>query len=139
MGMGEVLIIAVIGLLVLGPERMPVAIRTVAQWIKSAKQMATTVSAEINQELKVSELHQNLKKAEQQGLANLAPELNESLQELKDAAASVTRQYDYTGSVISDTDTNNQATTTNQANSGDDNRLSANRGPNSNNSNNAQS
>jgi sec-independent protein translocase protein TatB len=94
MGMGELLIIAVMGLLVLGPERMPVAIRTVSQWIRSAKQMATSITSEINQELKASELHQNLKKAEDQGLSNLSPELNESLQELKDAAASVTRQYD---------------------------------------------
>lgn len=93
MGMGEILIIAVIGLLVLGPERMPIAIRTVVQWIKSAKQMATAVSTEINQELKISELHQNLKKAEEQGLNNLSPELNDSLQELRDAAASVTRPY----------------------------------------------
>ncbi len=94
MGMGEVLIIAVLGLLVLGPERMPVAIRTVSQWIKSAKQMASAVSTEITQELKATELHQNLKKAEQKGLADLSPELSQSVQELKDAAASVTRQYE---------------------------------------------
>ena len=94
MGAGELLIIAVIGLLVLGPERLPVAIRTVSKWIKSAKQMASAVSAEMTHELKVHELHQNLKKAEEQGLDNLPPQLSESVQELKDAAASVTRQYD---------------------------------------------
>lgn len=102
MGMGELFIIAVIGLLVLGPERMPQAIRSVAQWVKSAKQMATSISTEINQELKANELHQNLKKAEQQGLADLSPELNESLQELKDAAASVTRQYESGESKLTD-------------------------------------
>jgi sec-independent protein translocase protein TatB len=94
MGAGELLIIAVIGLLVLGPERLPVAIRTVSKWVKSAKQMANAVSAEMTHELKVHELHQNLKKAEEQGLKNLSPEISESVQELKDAAASVTRQYE---------------------------------------------
>lgn len=94
MGAGELLIIAVIGLLVLGPERLPVAIRTVMGWVRSVKQMASSVSAEMSHELKVHELHQNLKKAEEQGLENLSPELGQSVQELKDAAASVTRQYE---------------------------------------------
>lgn len=94
MGAGELLIIAVIGLLVLGPERLPVAIRTVSGWIRSAKQMASGITSEINHELKVQELHQNLKKAEEQGLQNLSPELTDTVQELKDAAASVTRPYE---------------------------------------------
>ena len=93
MGAGELLIIAVIGLLVLGPERLPVAIRTVSGWIRSAKQMANGITSEINHELKVQELHQNLKKAEEQGMQNLSPELSETVQELKDAAASVNRPY----------------------------------------------
>jgi sec-independent protein translocase protein TatB len=71
-----------------------VAIRTVSQWIRSAKQMASGISAEMSHELKVHELHQNLKKAEEQGLENLSPELTDSVQELRDAAASVSRQYE---------------------------------------------
>ena len=94
MGAGELLIIAVIGLVVLGPERLPVAIRTVSGWIRSAKQMANGLTQEINHELKVQELHQNLKKAEEQGLQNLSPELSQTVQELKDAAASVTHSYE---------------------------------------------
>lgn len=93
MGAGELLIIAVIGLLVLGPERLPVAIRTVSGWIRTVKQMANSVTAEMSHELRVHELHQNLKKAEEQGMENLSPELSQSVQELKDAAASVTRPY----------------------------------------------
>ena len=89
MGAGELLIIAVIGLLVLGPERLPVAIRTVSRWIRSAKQMAGAVSAEMTHELKVNELHNNLKKAEEQGFENLSPEVAASVKELQDAAASV--------------------------------------------------
>jgi sec-independent protein translocase protein TatB len=97
MGIGELLIIAVIGLLVLGPERLPVAIRTVSQWVKSAKQMANSISSEMTHELNAHELHQNLKKAEEQGMKNLSPELTRSVQELKDAAASVNQQYQQFG------------------------------------------
>ncbi len=35
-GFSELLLIAVIGLVVLGPERLPVAVRTVAGWIRCA-------------------------------------------------------------------------------------------------------
>lgn len=94
MGAGELLIIAILGLIILGPERLPVAIKTVLGWVQSIKQLANGISSEISHELKVQELHQNLKKAEEQGLENLSPELNQSVQELKDAAASVTRQYE---------------------------------------------
>jgi len=102
MGPGELLIIAVLGLVILGPERLPVAIRTVMGWITSAKKLANGISAEMSHELKVQELHQNLKKAEQQGLENLSPELKESVDQLKEAAASVTRQYDETKSELTD-------------------------------------
>ena len=93
MGSGELLIIAVIGLIVLGPERLPVAIKTISGWIRSAKQLANGITNELNHELRVQELHDNLKKAEQQPLHNLSPELDQTVQELKQAAASVTHSY----------------------------------------------
>jgi sec-independent protein translocase protein TatB len=41
----------------------------------------------------VHELHENLKKAEQQGLKDLSPELEQSVDELKKAAESVQEPY----------------------------------------------
>ncbi len=93
MGMGELVVILVVGLIVLGPERLPVAIRTVSRWVKTMKTMANHISAEVNNELRVHELHQNLKKAEQQNMENLSPELQRSVEELSEAAKSVTRSY----------------------------------------------
>ncbi|AIY64138.1 Sec-independent protein translocase protein TatB [Pseudoalteromonas piratica] len=93
MGFWELFVVLVVGLIVLGPERLPTAVRSVARWIKTIKQMATNVQAEINEELRVHELHQNLKKAEQQGMDNLSPELKRSINELSDAAQSVTHSY----------------------------------------------
>ncbi|GGA64439.1 sec-independent protein translocase protein TatB [Neiella marina] len=92
-GFWELGVIAVLGLIVLGPERLPGALRTVIGWIRSVRAMATNVKDEISQELHIHELQQNLKKAEQQGMDNLSPDLQRSVDELKSAAESVQRPY----------------------------------------------
>lgn len=93
MGMWELIVVLIVGLVVLGPERLPVAIRRVSRWIKTAKSLANSVKAEVSEELRVHELHENLKKAEQQNLTDLSPELQSSLTELQQAAQSVTHSY----------------------------------------------
>ncbi|MEM0516077.1 Sec-independent protein translocase protein TatB [Pseudoalteromonas sp. YIC-827] len=98
MGMWELLVVAIVGLIVLGPERLPVAIRTVSTWIRKIKTMANHISAEVSEELRVHELHQNLKKAEQQNMSDISPELQESVAQLQRAAQSVTRSYEKTDS-----------------------------------------
>jgi sec-independent protein translocase protein TatB len=92
-GFGELLLVLVIGLVVLGPERLPVAVRTVAGWIRTLRSLAATVQNELVQELKIQELQDSLKKAEQAGLQNLTPELKASMDELKNAAEAVKRSY----------------------------------------------
>lgn len=93
-GFWELVVIAVVGLLVLGPERLPVAIRTVSRLFKTVRDTANAVKTELSQELKMEELHRDLKKAEQLNMEKLSPELKESVEQLKDAAASVTRPYE---------------------------------------------
>lgn len=92
-GFGELLLVLVIGLVVLGPERLPVAVRTVAGWIRTLRSLAATVQNELAQELKLQELQDSLQKVEQAGLQNLTPELKASMDELKDAAEALKRSY----------------------------------------------
>ena len=92
-GFWELVLIAIIGLVILGPERLPVAIRTVRNWISGARKFSDTVKSELTEELRVHELHANLKKAEQGDLQNLSPEVAESLKTLKAAAASVNEPF----------------------------------------------
>ncbi|MFV0597932.1 Sec-independent protein translocase protein TatB [Shewanella sp.] len=92
-GFMELLLIGVLGLVVLGPERLPVAVRSVTGWIRAMKRMANSVKEELEQELKIEQLHADLKKAESKGLSNLSPELQESIDQLKQAAQSVNRPY----------------------------------------------
>jgi sec-independent protein translocase protein TatB len=92
-GFWELVLIAVIALLILGPERLPVAIRTVKQWLTSARQFSHSIKSELNEELRVHELHANLKKAEQSNLQDLSPEVADSFKILKEAAASVNEPF----------------------------------------------
>ncbi|ATA26174.1 twin arginine-targeting protein translocase TatB [Brenneria goodwinii] len=92
-GFSELLLVLVIGLVVLGPERLPVAVRTVAGWIRTLRSLASTVQNELSQELKLQELQDSLKKVEKASLQNLSPELKASMDELKEAAEAMKRSY----------------------------------------------
>ncbi|MGR4989722.1 Sec-independent protein translocase protein TatB [Vibrio sp. WZ-1] len=92
-GFWELVLISVVGLVVLGPERLPHAIRSVSRFVGAAKSMANSVKDELSHELKVQELQENLRKAEQMGMDDLSPELKSSVEELKKAAQSVNRPY----------------------------------------------
>ncbi len=92
-GFWELSLIAIIGLVVLGPERLPVAIRTVRDWISGVRKFSDSVKTELTEELRIQELHANLKKAEQTNMKNLSPEIAESLKTLKEAAEMVNRPY----------------------------------------------
>lgn len=85
-GFGEIVVVLVIGLIVLGPERLPVAVKTVTGWIRAMRSLASSVQNELTQELKLQELKESLKKAESAGLQNLSPELKASMDELKEIA-----------------------------------------------------
>jgi len=92
-GFWELSLIAVIGLVVLGPERLPVAIRTIREWISGVRKFSESVKTELTEELRIQELHANLKKAEQSDMKNLSPEIAESLKSLQEAAEMVNRPY----------------------------------------------
>ncbi|KGK10011.1 Sec-independent protein translocase protein TatB [Vibrio navarrensis] len=92
-GFWELVLISVVGLVVLGPERLPHAIRSVSRFVGAARSMANSVKDELAHELKVQELQENLRKAEQMGMENLSPELKASVEQLQQAAQSVNRPY----------------------------------------------
>lgn len=93
-GFWELAIIGGLGLVVLGPERLPTAIRTVRGWVRSVRSFSNNVQTEIKEELRVHELHENLKKAEQTNLSNLSPEIEASVKSLQEAADMVNRPFE---------------------------------------------
>jgi sec-independent protein translocase protein TatB len=92
-GFWELLIIGIVALVVIGPERLPAFIRSAANTIKSIKSVANGFKQEVSEQLRTHELHENLKKAEQMGMENIGGDIKRSVDELKAAAASVQTPY----------------------------------------------
>lgn len=96
-GLWELILIGIIGLIVLGPERLPTAVRTVAGWIRTMRRMAQNVKNELEQELDIEKLHSDLKKAESisddMNSSAIPDELKESLATLQQAAKDVNSPY----------------------------------------------
>jgi len=63
-GFGEILLIAVVALLVLGPERLPKAARFAGLWVRRARAQWYSVKAELENELADEELKRSLKQAQ---------------------------------------------------------------------------
>ena len=85
-GFSEILLVCIVGLVVLGPQRLPVAIRTVMSWVRTIRGLAANVQNELKQELKLQELQESIKKAESLNLKALSPELGKTVEELKASA-----------------------------------------------------
>jgi sec-independent protein translocase protein TatB len=64
-GFLELLVIGVIALLVVGPERLPRLARTAGLWVGRARRTLSSVKAEIDNELKAEELKEILAKQAQ--------------------------------------------------------------------------
>ena len=67
-GFLELLIIAVVGLLVLGPERLPRAARTTGLWIGKIKRTVSGMQREISAQLESEELRQKLNEQQKKAL-----------------------------------------------------------------------
>jgi sec-independent protein translocase protein TatB len=61
-GFWELVLVALIALLVVGPERLPRLARVSGMWLGRARRFLATVKSEIDQEIKAEELKQILEK-----------------------------------------------------------------------------
>ncbi len=59
-GFAELLLITVVGLLVLGPDKLPGAIRTASLWIGKFKRSLNQIKEEIEREVGVDDIRQQL-------------------------------------------------------------------------------
>ncbi|MGB1245467.1 MAG: Sec-independent protein translocase protein TatB, partial [Porticoccaceae bacterium] len=55
-GFSELLVIAVITLIVMGPERLPETVRTISLWIGRLKQMISSARSELESEVGMGEV-----------------------------------------------------------------------------------
>lgn len=59
-GFSELLIIAVITLIVMGPERLPETVRTISLWLGRMRQMFTSAKQELENEVGMDEIRRQL-------------------------------------------------------------------------------
>lgn len=84
-GFGELLVCAIVALLVLGPERLPGAVRTVGRWVGRARHTVNHFSEQIDRELRAEEVRrrveEEMKKAgiDKTGLDDVTRQVNDAL------------------------------------------------------------
>ncbi len=64
-GFLEICLIAVIALLVIGPDKLPGAARTAGLWIGRIRNFISTVKQDVDRELKLQEMQEAIKHSEQ--------------------------------------------------------------------------
>jgi len=85
-GFSELLVIAVVALIVLGPERLPKAARFAGLWVRRARAQWYSVKDELERELASEELKRNLKDAQDA--------LRDTEQRIRDGARETERQFE---------------------------------------------
>lgn len=82
-GFWELGIIALVALLVVGPERLPKLAYTAGKWMKKGRNMLSQVKAEIDKEVKAEELREILDKQKKQlnPLEEVVEETSDTLRE----------------------------------------------------------
>ncbi len=76
-GFWELSIIAIVGLLVIGPDKLPEVARTVGKWVGRTRRFVTQVKDDIDRELKQDELRKALE--EDVGLDEIKEIMNTDL------------------------------------------------------------
>ncbi len=64
-GFLELCLIAVIALMVFGPERLPGAARTAGLWIGRARRFVSSMKQDIDREIQLQEIQDSIKQSEQ--------------------------------------------------------------------------
>lgn len=79
-GFSELFLLAVLGLLILGPERLPAVARTLGGWVRRGRKMAAEFQSELEREVDLREFKQLKHEVEQvaQPLREAAETLGES-------------------------------------------------------------
>lgn len=86
LGFSELLIVAIVALIVLGPERLPKATRFVGLWVRRARAQWDSVKTELERDLAAEELKRNLKSAQDA--------LRETEQQIRSSGSEAKREFD---------------------------------------------
>lgn len=77
LGMWELMLVGIVALLVLGPEKLPKAARTAGYWVRRARQSWYAVRSEIERELAADEFKRSIRDS-REALGNSVKQVRES-------------------------------------------------------------
>ncbi|MDR6989915.1 sec-independent protein translocase protein TatB [Luteimonas sp. 3794] len=90
-GTAELMFIALIALVVLGPEKMPKAARFAGLWIRRARAQWYSVKSELERELAAEDLKRSVRDA-QQSIADVGTQLRDAEQQARERIDGVRRE-----------------------------------------------
>jgi len=93
-GFSELLVIGVVALIVIGPERLPRVARTIGHLAGRLQRYVSDVKADINREIELEELRKmrdSMQKAASEMQSSVDTELNQTAADLNQAAAGETK------------------------------------------------
>ena len=100
---GELFFIAIIALIVLGPERLPKVTRMAGMWVRRARTQWNSVKDELERELAAEELKRSLHDAQSA--------LQDTEQRIRDSGAEVRREFEQMRASVQEPDGSSAAPT----------------------------
>lgn len=102
-GFMELLLIGVVALLVVGPERLPKLARTAGMWLGKGRRFISSVKTDIEQELKAEELKRVLaEQAKSNPVHEIIEDIGKSTSDIKAKADSVVEDLNSTARSVTD-------------------------------------
>lgn len=89
-GFSEICMVALVALLVIGPEKLPKVARMAGFWVAKSKRMLATVKQEIHEEFQAEELRQSLKN--QTGINEFQKILDDTSNDLRSIKDSISQK-----------------------------------------------
>lgn len=96
-GIQEILLISVIALIVLGPERLPGTVKTIAIWLGRLKRSFNDIKADIEREINAEEIRQQIHNE------SVLEQLGEPIEQLQESERRFKEDIDKIGEQLSDT------------------------------------
>jgi sec-independent protein translocase protein TatB len=82
-GFSELLVVALVGLIVIGPKRLPEVARTAGQWVAKVRRFVADVKQDIDREMQKADLNE---------LRNLKQELDETRRVVEQTSSSLIKE-----------------------------------------------
>ncbi|TIH10933.1 Sec-independent protein translocase protein TatB [Pseudomonas leptonychotis] len=98
-GFTELLLVGIVALVVLGPDRLPGAVRTAGLWIGRIKRSFSAIKAEVEREIGADEIRRQL---HNENILELEREMNAAKQKLNSPLSSLTETPSATETSLQD-------------------------------------